>query len=96
MLISGSLNYTYTGRRRKTHKVNKVVKPQKAFKELKKPLFTNSRIDELKKYPSAPMTPYKTPKDTSYKTQHSFTVAPAYNKGAYMVIPRSEVEDIGR
>ena len=25
-----------------------------------------------------------------------FTVAPAYNKGAYQVIPRSEVKDIGR
>ena len=26
----------------------------------------------------------------------NFTVAPAYNKGAYQVIPRSEVKDIGR
>ena len=25
-----------------------------------------------------------------------FTVAPAYNKGAYQVIPKSEVKDIGR
>ena len=25
-----------------------------------------------------------------------FTVAPAYNKGAYQVIPRSEIKDIGR
>ena len=25
-----------------------------------------------------------------------FTVAPAYNKGAYQVIPKSEIKDIGR
>jgi len=25
-----------------------------------------------------------------------YTVAPAYNKGAYQVIPRKEVKDIGR
>ena len=26
----------------------------------------------------------------------NFTVAPAYNKGAYQVIPRSEIKDIGK
>ena len=26
----------------------------------------------------------------------NFTVAPAYNKGAYQVIPRKEIKDIGR
>jgi len=25
-----------------------------------------------------------------------YTIAPAYNKGAYQVIPRKEVKDIGR
>ena len=96
MIVSGSINYTYTGRKRNTRKVNKVTKTKRPFKEMKEPLFTNSRIDEVNKYPSAPMTPYRPVKDTSYRRQHKFTVAPAYNKGAYMVIPRSEVEDIGR
>ena len=37
-------------------------------------------------------------KDTSYKLEESkkFTVAPAYNKGAYQVIPRGDVEWIGK
>jgi hypothetical protein len=36
--------------------------------------------------------------DTSYKLEESkkFTVAPAYNKGAYQVIPRGDVEWIGK
>ena len=34
------------------------------------------------------------PKKTAHKSEH--TIAPAYNKGAYQVIPRKEVIDIGR
>ena len=43
--------------------------------------------------------PYSTPKeDSSWKAEASknFTVAPAYNKGAYQVIPRKDVEHIGK
>lgn len=29
-------------------------------------------------------------------TPHNFTVAPAYNKGAYQVISRKDIKDIGR
>ena len=39
-------------------------------------------------------------KDCTYKVDNrpttTATVAPAYNKGAYQVIPRSDVEHIGR
>ena len=28
--------------------------------------------------------------------RHAFTVAPAYNKGAYQVINRSQIKNIGR
>ena len=34
------------------------------------------------------------PKAKQYKSQH--TIAPAYNKGAYQVIPRKEVKCIGK
>jgi len=36
--------------------------------------------------------------DTSWKVEESknFTVAPAYNKGAYQVIGKSSIKDIGR
>ena len=45
--------------------------------------------------------PSRTPtKDCTYKIDNrpttTATVAPAYNKGAYQVIPRSDVEHIGR
>lgn len=94
MVISGSINHSFSGRKRST--ISKVKKVKPVFKDIDEPLFKNNRGDELKQYPSAKMTPYRPGKDTSYKTQHKFTVAPAYNKGAYMVIPRSEVKDIGR
>jgi len=56
----------------------------------------------VKEYPSytssvAPMSG----KDVKWeqeklKISSSYTVAPAYNKGAYQVVPRSEVECIGK
>ena len=30
------------------------------------------------------------------RIEHNFTVAPAYNKGAYQVIPKEEVKHIGK
>jgi hypothetical protein len=36
--------------------------------------------------------------DNSWKLEESkkFTVAPAYNKGAYQVVPKNEVKHIGK
>jgi|TARA_R110000796_G_scaffold51291_1_gene120886 hypothetical protein len=34
--------------------------------------------------------------DRSYANEADFTVAPAYNKGAYQVISRENIKDIGR
>ena len=51
------------------------------------------------KYPSyTGSSRYETPEDTSWKAKESknFTIAPAYNKGAYQVIPRKDVEHIGK
>jgi hypothetical protein len=44
------------------------------------------------------MGKYTPAKDSSWKVEASknFTVAPAYNKGAYQVIPRDDVEHIGK
>tara|TARA_R100000008_G_scaffold10314_1_gene5193 strand:- start:5105 stop:5440 length:336 start_codon:yes stop_codon:yes gene_type:complete len=39
------------------------------------------------------------PVGVAYKkkhTDHNFTIAPAYNKGAYQVISRKDVKDIGK
>jgi hypothetical protein len=45
-----------------------------------------------------PVGEYKTPQDNSYKKDISkqYTVSIAYNKGAYQVIPKKEVKDIGK
>jgi hypothetical protein len=34
--------------------------------------------------------------DRSYTKNANFTVAPAYNKGAYQVISKENIQDIGR
>ena len=64
----------------------------------------DARIEEIRafneKYPSwqgdkvAPCTV----EDDSYKQEISskYTIAPAYNKGAYQVISRDSVKDIGK
>jgi hypothetical protein len=52
-----------------------------------------------KKYPSYTGTgKYEPAEDQSWKKEASknFTVAPAYNKGAYQVVPRNEVKHIGK
>lgn len=93
MIVQGSIGYTPSGRKRKT--VRKVKKVKQVFK----PLEQSPRPQrENVYYPSASMTPYKTPQDTSYKSEVSknYTVSIAFNKGAYQVIPKSEIKDIGK
>jgi hypothetical protein len=51
------------------------------------------------KYPSySGSTKYQPTEDQSWKQEASknFTVAPAYNKGAYQVIPSTDVKHIGK
>jgi len=96
MIIQGSINHTYSGRRRKSgYRVQKV---QPLFRAAEKPLFNNDRAGESAQYPSVPLTKYVPPADTSYKQTESknHTVAIAYNKGGYMVISKENVKDIGR
>jgi hypothetical protein len=51
-----------------------------------------------KEYPSVMSMTHVAEKDSAYKLEESkkFTVAPAYNKGAYQVIPLSDVKYIGK
>ena len=97
MIVKGSLNYDQFGRKikKKTTKARKSTNQRtKIFKSsIKTTKSSNKTI-----YPSAKPTEYKTPEDTSYKKEISkqYTVSIAYNKGAYQVIPKSEVKDIGK
>jgi hypothetical protein len=92
MIFQGSLRHSPSGRKRKTN----------AWKKIKRPDFvaqsTKTISTKTPEIPSYKSTGYKPATDTSYKVEESkkFTVAPAYNKGAYQVIPRGDVEWIGK
>ena len=97
----GSLRYDHTGRKRKSPglKTKRKLKPE--FKPLVvEKSYADLRMEEFnKKYPSyTGSTKYQPEQDQSWKQEESknFTVAPAYNKGAYQVIPRKDVKHIGK
>ena len=93
MIINGSMNHSPCGRR--VRKTRKVKKAEPIFKPLVR---KETYYRETKYIPSAPMTMGKDMPDTSYKKEvsKSYTLAPAYNKGAYQVIPTENIKDIGR
>ena len=97
-IINPSLRYEYTGRRRSTKatkaKAKSNIKHVTLSHERVKP-FRRSSHDEI---PSGNYVGNATTPDNSYKVKISsqYTIAPAYNKGAYQVINRSVVKDIGR
>lgn len=94
MIINCSMRYSPSGRKRKTN----------AYKKAKRPEFvaqTKNKVkpvEKLQTIPSVKTTKYVPDVDNSWKLEESkkFTVAPAYNKGAYQVIPRGDVEWIGK
>ncbi len=95
MIIQCSMRYSPSGRKRKTNAWKKtVVKASKSVaKSSVKPM-----EPKAVEYPSMKTGKYSAPVDNSWKVEESkkFTVAPAYNKGAYQVIPRSDVKHIGK
>ena len=95
------------GRKRKVRAKGTSSAPVRASKSDFKPMRLSdaevARNKEIashrEKYPSAGMgIGSSASADTSWKVEESknFTVAPAYNKGAYQVIGKSNVKDIGR
>jgi hypothetical protein len=95
MIINCSMRHSTSGRKRKTN----------AYKKAKKPAFVaqspkNYKKAETQDFPSVLSTKTNSCEtiDNSWKVEESkkFTVAPAYNKGAYQVIPRGDVEWIGK
>ena len=106
MNMGGSLRYDYTGRKRRAYKKNNPPK-RKTTVTSSAPLQPNhSRLNEMnehrRKYPSlnsfAPTSGTKDDKWLREKQEISsgYTVAPAYNKGAYQVIGKSNIKDIGK
>ena len=85
--------YDQYGRKRKVGNLykSKKAKPNFAKQETK-------QFKEASSIPSMPIGEYKVPVDNSYKKDISkqYTVSIAYNKGAYQVIPKKEIKDIGK
>ena len=102
--LSGSMRYGPTGKKRKTNAWSSKKRKSLASKSLRSCPLSIARMEEAKKhremYPSWTGTTNHTPStyDDSYKKEVSknYTVSIAYNKGAYQVIPRSEVKNIGK
>jgi|TARA_R110000744_G_C19247575_1_gene549899 hypothetical protein len=103
-IIHGNMSWIYKGRklvkrpplkRRSKPKTSSGVgvtpKPPRALTEAN---------EHTLKYPSFNLALHKPSSgtDDSYKKEISsnYTVAVAYNKGGYQVIPKSQVKDIGR
>ena len=95
MIIRGSMQYSPSGRKRKTN-AWKTTKAKKSTTQMKKTFAPST--ETKKEYPSMKTSKYSAPVDNSWKIEASkkFTVAPAYNKGAYQVISKDSVEDIGK
>lgn len=104
---SGSIRYDMHGRKRKTKALTKARSSSQVRTHGFHPCNLGSNPGRAtKKYKSATMTlgshdakaALKAYKDQLMRVEESskYTIAPAYNKGAYQVIPRKEVKDIGR
>jgi len=94
----GPMKYDMNGRKRKTNAWKKTPKRKPEFKPLENYSIGQAGSDHREKYPSVSDMGYVPQKDNSYKLEESknFTIAPAYNKGAYQVIPRGDVKHIGK
>ena len=90
-LTFGSLRHTPSGRKRKPlPKAKKRVTEWKAYEAPK----TYRR--ETPEYPSFEDKGHCTDLVEKPQLDSKYTIAPAYNKGAYQVISRDNVKDIGR
>lgn len=100
MIVRGSMSYTTSGRKKKFISSKKKKPPFIPLKRDRADFRPAWWQEELTKQASAPFKPYVPKKfeDTSYRQEVSskYTVAPAYNKGAYQVIPQDDIENIGR
>jgi|TARA_B100000902_G_scaffold3375_1_gene4301 hypothetical protein len=95
MIINGSMRYAASGRKKNNQSLY-----QNKRKVQYMQLHANDKpvIRETPDYPSAPLTPYKPQPSQDWKVEASseYTIAPAYNKGAYQVISKDNIEDIGK
>ena len=109
MNYGGSLRYDMHGRKRKAYKKNNPTVRRNTKASPPKDLKPSTRLEEMRtfneKYPS--LQPTKENKRAGGKMDHKwqqeklkisqgYTIAPAYNKGAYQVIGKNNIKDIGK
>lgn len=94
--MRGSMRYTTSGRRRQ--KLNHGRKPRTnfPFKELGKPVEHRDEEVEYKSHDSTASIALKEDNSEKLEVSSKYTIAPAYNKGAYQVIPLDSIKDIGK
>lgn len=103
---SGSIRYSMSGKKRKTNsmKVKKkkidfkttpqykqvVARQEKQYKSLMEEMIKDGTFNSLGES--------GTRIDNSWKIEESknYAIAPAYNKGAYQVVPKSDLKYIGK
>ncbi len=92
MIVSGSMNYTPSGRRRKVSKAPRKERPFIPLKKREEHTFT-PLVDAKPVFKPWVPTP-----DTSFRKEVSskYTVSIPYNKGAYQVIPSQDIDKIGK
>ena len=106
MIIKGRLGYDQHGRKRKQKRKTRssnglghhsFTVAMRDHAPHASPVLEAAR-KHREKYPSMPIGEYKPEVDTSYKKEVSknYTVSIAYNKGSYQVIPKDDVEHIGK
>ena len=103
MIIKGTLNYDQHGRRRKTVRTKRKTTQSKwksvgAVAQSGERLVCNQKVAGSIPVSSTSGAGKGTKADNSWKVEISknYTIAPAYNKGAYQVIPRKDVKHIGK
>jgi len=93
-IMFGSLRHTTSGRRKK-----KLPTPLKETRKFEKYIPENTYRREVKEYQSVTTdvaVAALPDRSVQIEVSSKFTIAPAYNKGAYQVISNSNVEDIGK
>lgn len=97
MIIRGSMNYDRNGRKRKKA-IGWSKQKRREYQWAKEQRGDMITPVEKKEYPSAKPSEYTPPPNQDYKKEISkqYTVSIPYNKGAYQVIPKSEVKHIGK
>jgi len=98
MMYTNSLRYDMHGRKRKSKALNTTKKYKPEFKPMEVKSVHPS-YEDRQEYKSAPLTPPQNiVQDDSYKKEISaqYTVSIAFNKGAYQVVPNSDIKHIGK